>query len=266
MAAVEFDVPEPGIGRITLNRPDRMNSINEEWVNDFHDILDCLDQDPSVRVVVLRGVGKAFCAGFDLKQEGDLYDKPGVNRVTVQLDSQIRIATLAEKMIRLRQPIIAAIHGAAAGGGLAIALASDIRVASRSASFHVANARIGLSAGESGISWLFPRLVGLSRCMELLLTGRRFDAEEADRIGLLTRLTEDDAVIETAFEIARAIASNAGFGVRMSKDVIYANLSAPDIRTASAIENRTQLLCGFTGDPREAMAAFREKRAPRFNS
>ncbi|MBA3054007.1 MAG: enoyl-CoA hydratase/isomerase family protein [Sphingomonadales bacterium] len=266
MAAVEFTVPEDGIGLITLNRPERYNAITAEWIADFHAILDRLVNDRSVRAVVLTGAGQGFCSGFDLKESHAELEASGGASVAAALDMQERLATIVEKMIRARQPIIAAVNGPAAGGGFAITLGSDIRVAARSASFHVANARIGLSAGECGMSWLFPRLVGLSRCFELLVTGRRFDAEEADRIGLLSRLVDDDALLETAFEIARMIAANAAFGVRMSKDVIYASLSAPDIRTASAIENRTQLLCGYTGDMAEAAAAFREGRAPRFNT
>jgi enoyl-CoA hydratase len=266
MAAVEFSTPEPGIRVITLNRPERMNAINREWIDDFHAILDALVNDRSVRAVVLTGAGKGFCSGFDLKASHEFLEEPGGSVVAASLDFQERLASIPEKMLRARQPIIAAVNGPAAGGGFAVALASDIRVASRSASFHVANARIGLSAGECGMSWLFPRLVGLSRCFELLVTGRPFDAEEANRIGLLSRLVDDEALMESAMEIARSIATNSGFGVRMSKDVIYAALSAPDIRTASAIENRTQLLCGYTGDMDEAMLAFREKRAPRFSN
>ncbi len=264
MPAVTFSVDESGIGFITLNRPRSLNAINREWVEDFHAILDRLMNDNSVRVVVLTGAGEAFCAGFDLKSGDEARREDGSSHVTTMLNFQERIATIIEKMIRARQPIIAAIKGASAGGGLAIALASDIRVAGRSANFHVANARIGLSAGECGISWLFPRLVGLSRCFELLLTGRRFDAEEADRIGLLARLVDDDQVMTTALDIAQSIAANSAFGVRMSKEVIYAALSAPDFHTANAIENRTQLLCGYTGDTQEAFQAFREKRKPKF--
>lgn len=264
MAAVELSVAEPGIGLITLNRPESLNAINRLWVEDFHAVLDQLAADRTLRAVVLTGAGRAFCAGFDLKS-GDEVGDDGARTVAGMLDFQERLAALVERMIRARQPIVAAITGAAAGGGLALALASDIRVAGHSAHFHVANARIGLSAGECGISWLFPRLVGLSRCFELLLTGRRFAAEEADRIGLLSRLVDDAEVMATALEIARAIAANSAFGVRMSKEVIYAALSAPDLRTASAIENRTQILCGYTGDTAEAIAAFREKRQPRFD-
>lgn len=261
MATVTFEIVEPRVGLITLNRPERMNAINAEWLADLHAIFDRLQDDRSVRAVIVTGAGRGFCAGYDLKDDYDLAGAPA----SEQLDLQERIAAIAERLMRMRQPVIAAINGPCAGGGLALALAADLRVAARSANFHVANARIGLSAGESGISWLFPRLVGLSRCMEVLLTGRPFDAEEADRMGLLSRLVDDAALMETALGIARAIAANPPFAMRMSKDVIYANLSAPDLRTAAAIENRTQLLCGATGEMAETVRAFREKRAPRYD-
>ena len=260
MATVSFEVIEPRVGLITLNRPERMNAINAAWLTDLHAILDSLHDDRSIRAVIVTGAGKGFCAGFDLR------DEHGFDTATVGelLDWQERIAAVAQRLVQMRQPVIAAINGPTAGGGLALALAADIRVAARSANFHVANARIGLSAGESGISWLFPRLVGLSRCMEVLLTGRPFDAEEADRMGLLSRLVADEALMETALGIARAIAANPPFAMRMSKDVIYTNLSTPDLRTAAAIENRTQLLCGKTGEMDETVRAFREKRAPNY--
>lgn len=266
MAAVTFEVIEPRIGLITLNRPDRLNAIDDQWLADFHAILDRLHDDRTIRAVIITGAGRGFCAGFDLKGDHGFLKAEGPTRVGIQLDWQERLAAVAEGLTRMRQPVVAAINGPTAGGGLALALAADIRVAAHSANFHVANARIGLSAGESGISWLFPRLVGLSRCMEVLLTGRPFDAQEADRMGLLSRLVDDAALLQTALEIARAIAANPPFGVRMSKDTIYANLSAPDLRTAAAIENRTQLLCGTTGEMDETMRAFREKRPPNYDS
>lgn len=264
MAVIDFTVPEAGIGLITLNRPERMNAINAEWIGDFHAILDRLHGDASIKVVVLTGAGRGFCGGFDLKASHSYDEVPPDQRVPAGLNMQEWLSSLPERMIRARQPIIAAINGPAAGGGLAIALAADMRVAARNANFAAANSRLGISAGESGMSWLFPRLVGLSRCFELLLTGRMFDAEEADRIGLLTRLVDEGQALEAAMELARGIAQMSGFALRMSKDVIYANLSAPDIRTGSAIENRTQLICGSTGNMQEAAAAFREKRKPQF--
>jgi len=266
MAAVEFSMVEDGIGLIRLNRPDVMNAINGEWIEDFHAILDTVRENASVRTIVLTGAGRGFCAGMDLKADHAYSRGTKAEKAVKSWDTQERLALIVEKLTRLRQPVIAAVNGAAAGGGFAIALGCDIRVAARSASFLVANVKVGLSAGECGISWLFPRLVGLSRCFELLITGRRFGADEAERIGLVSRVVDDEALMESALEIARAIAANSRFAVMMSKDVIYTNLSAPDIRTAQAIENRTQMVCGATGDFNDAAKAFREKRRPVFKS
>ncbi len=252
---------EDGIAILTLNRPERLNAIDQSWIEGMHSALDRLAADRSIRVVILTGAGRGFCAGADLKREGQV-----IQNVSDGLRGQDRLASIFERMTRLPQPVIAAVNGPAAGGGLALAIASDVRIASNKANFHVANARIGLSAGECGISWLFPRLVGLSRCFELLLTGRPFDAAEAEKIGLVSKVTEPDDLMPEALSMARAIAANAAFGVAMTKEVVWANLGAPDLRTAIALENRTQILCVMTGDVDEAMSAFREKRPPRFNS
>lgn len=263
MTTVLMTAIEDGIALVTLNRPDRLNAINDEWIADFHAVLDRLTQDASVRVVILTGAGRGFCSGADLRREGPILSDEG-GKVQTGLRGQESLARICERLSRLRPPVIAAVNGPAAGAGLALALACDIRVASHDATFHVANARIGLSAGDCGISWLFPRLVGLSRCFELLLTGRPFDAAEAERIGLLSRVVPGDQLMEAATTIARAIAANAPFGVAMTKEVVWANLTTPDLHTAMLLENRTQVLCALTGDVDEAAQAFREKRAPRF--
>ena len=266
MSVILLDVVEDGIALVTLNRPDRMNAINDAWISELHAILDRLAADRAVRVVVLTGAGRGFCAGADLKQEGPLLREGAEGKVREAMRGQESLSRLFERITRLPQPVIAAVNGPAAGGGFALALAADVRLASDTANFHVANARIGLSAGECGISWLFPRLVGLSRCFELLLTGRAFDAVEAERIGLVSRVLPGNQLMEAAMSLARTIAANAAFGVAMTKEVVWANLSAPDLRTAMALENRTQVLCALTGDLDEAMAALREKRPPRFNT
>jgi enoyl-CoA hydratase/carnithine racemase len=266
MSTILLDEVEPGIGVLTLNRPDRLNAINDDWIADMGGALDTLQASTSIRVVVITGAGRGFCAGADIRQDGAVLDGDDGARVRNGMVGQAGLARIFERITTLPQPVIAAVNGPAAGGGLALALASDIRLASEAANFHVANARIGLSAGECGISWLFPRLVGLSRCFELLLTGRPFDAAEAERIGLVSRVTPAGELMGAALEIARAIAANAPFGVRMTKEVVWANLSAPDLRTAMALENRTQVLCAMTGDVNEAMAAFREKRPPTFRN
>ncbi len=265
MNPILLDVVEDGIAVLTLNRPERLNAIDDAWIEGMHEALDRLNADRAIRVVVVTGAGRGFCAGADLKREGPVIEDAGAGQVRDGMRGQERLSSIFERMTRLRQPIIAAVNGAAAGGGLALAIAADVRIASSKASFHVANARIGLSAGECGISWIFPRLVGLSRCFELLLTGRPFDAAEAERIGLVSRVTEPEHLMPAALDLARAIAANAAFGVAMTKEVVWANLGTPDLRAAIALENRTQVLCVMTGDVDEAMNAFKQKRPPRFN-
>lgn len=248
-----------GILLATINRPERMNAIDRGLIGAFEALFDRLDADREARVLVLTGAGRAFCAGADLKS--DFVAAAGPEE---SLASQLRLARIVERMTNLRQPVIAAVNGAAAGGGFAFTLGADIRIAARSASFAIANARLGLSGGECGISWLLPRAIGLSRAFELMLTGRRFDAEEADRIGYVLRVVEDDALIHTALETARLIAANAPFGVWMTKDIVRRNLETASLQSAIALEARTQLLCGQGGDFREAVAAFFEKRPPDF--
>lgn len=265
MNPIVLDIVEDGIAVLTLNRPERLNAIDDAWIEGMHEALDRLHEDRAIRVAIVTGAGRGFCAGADLKREGPVIEDAGAGKVRDGMRGQERLSSIFERMTRLRQPIIAAVNGAAAGGGLALAIAADVRIASNRATFHVANARIGLSAGECGISWIFPRLVGLSRCFELLLTGRPFDAAEAERIGLVSRVTEPEHLMPAALDLARAIAANAAFGVAMTKEVVWANLGTPDLRAAIALENRTQVLCVMTGDVDEAMSAFKEKRPPRFN-
>lgn len=155
-------------------------------------------------------------------------------------------------------------NGPAAGGGLALALASDVRIAAASARFNVAFVRLGLSGCDIGTSWLLPRLIGVSRAFELLLTGRIIDATEADRIGLVTRVVRDGEVVEAALEVARDILANSPMGVRMTKEVMWSQLEIGSLQAGIDLENRTQIVTSHTRDHDEAAGAFREGRAPTF--
>ncbi|MEA3020941.1 MAG: enoyl-CoA hydratase, partial [Actinomycetota bacterium] len=164
----------------------------------------------------------------------------------------------------LRQPVIAAVIGPAAGGGFALALASDVRVAAASARFNVAFVRIGLSGCDIGVSWMLPRLVGASRAFELQLTGRIIDAAEADRIGLLLKIVPDGMVVDAALETALLIRQNSPIGVWFTKEVMWSNLEIPSLQAGIDIENRNQILASQTNDAREARSAFLERRDPTF--
>lgn len=258
--AVELTVerPEAGIVVATLNRPERLNALTDDLFRSLARFVDDVAGDPDARVVVLSGAGRAFCAGLDLDLAARL---PGMS-ATEFLRTQERWAASIVAFHRLAIPVIAAVQGAAAGAGFSLALAADIRVASRSARFNAAFVRVGLSAGDCGASWFLPRIVGRGRASEILLTGRFVSADEALDIGLVSDVVEDGHALERALEIARAIRGNSPFGMRMTKQILS---SAPtSLEAALEVENRTQVLASRTADMREALDAFREKREPRF--
>jgi enoyl-CoA hydratase len=266
LATIKISRPRDGVTLLTLDRPDRLNAMNHELVADLHDALDDVAADHACRVAILTGAGRAFCAGLDLKGAGSPVGIDGLGRAQAGLKSQQHIAALVPHMRAVPKPIIAAVNGAAAGGGLALTLGSDIRVAAESARFNVAFVRIGLSGCDVGVSYLLPRLVGASRAFELMLTGRFVDAAEAERIGLVSRVVPDGEVVDAALECAELIVANSPFGVWMTKEVMWSNLEAGSLQAAIDLENRTQILTTFTEDMPEAMRAFLEKRAPKFQN
>ena len=263
---VERDVA-PGVTVVTMNRPEKLNAMDVGLVSGLHDALDEAGTDPDCRVIVLTGAGRGFCAGLDLAGFGAPPDRgQGAGTVQRGFAVQQHIAALIPRLRRLRQPVIAAVNGPASGGGFALVLGSDIRVAARSARFNAAFVRIGLSACDIGTSWLLPRLVGAARAHELMLTGRLFDADEALRIGLVTDVVDDDRLLERVLDEASLVARNAPFGVFMTKEVMWSALEIPSQAAAIDLENRTQIMTSFTADQREAMAAFVEKRDPRYEN
>ena len=203
---VLIDQPAEGVTRLTLNRPDKLNALTLDLVNELYAALDAVDADHDCRAVILTGAGKGFCAGLDLNGFGTVAGTEKLGRVQKGMHTQQLIADVVHRMRDVRQPIISAINGAAAGGGFAFACASDIRYAGESAKFGTAFVRLGLSGCDIGVSWMLPRLIGASRAWELLLTGRVFDAAEADRIGLISRVVPDEALTDTVLEVAAEIA------------------------------------------------------------
>ncbi|SDC21081.1 Enoyl-CoA hydratase [Geodermatophilus telluris] len=264
---LRLESPEPGIAVLTLDRPERLNALSPDLLRELHATLDRLAADPSVRVLVLTGAGRGFCAGLDLTA----YDMGGEGRRGEEDSPQRRlalqqhIAALVPKLRGLPQVVVAAVNGPAAGGGLALALASDVRVAAASAVFGVAFVRLGLSGCDIGVSWLLPRLVGASRAFEMLLTGRLVDAAEADRTGLVSRVVPDGEVLDAALETARAVLANSPMGVRLTKEVMWSQLEVGSLQAGIDLENRTQILATYTRDADEAAQAFRGRRAPVFH-
>jgi enoyl-CoA hydratase len=261
---VRIDEPAPGVQVLTLNRPHRLNAMSGELISDLHRAIDHVAANEECRVVVITGAGRGFCAGLDLKDPPSR--RPGAAEVSPQsrMHVQQAIASLVPKLRSLRQPVIAAVNGPASGGGFALALACDIRIAAASARFNAAFVRIGLSGCDIGVSWLLPRLIGAGRSHELLLTGRLVDAAEADRIGLVNRVVPDGEVLHAALATAAEIAANSPMGVWMTKEVAWSQLEVASLQAGIDLENRTQIMTTFTRDHREQLAAFLEKRPARY--
>jgi enoyl-CoA hydratase len=255
---------EGRIAIVTMSRPNKLNAMTAGLVQDLHDVLSLLHVDNSLRAIVLTGDGRGFCAGLDLSGYGVLPGTEDLGRVPAGMRVQQHIAALAIQMRSHSKPIIAAVNGPAAGGGLALALASDVRIAAPSAKFNVAFVRIGLSGCDIGVSWMLPRLIGASRAFELLLTGRIVDADEADRIGLVTKVVPEGEVVAAAIETARMICANSPMGVWMTKEVMWSQLEIPSMQAGIDMENRNQIMLSQTADFPEAMKAFLEKRPPSF--
>jgi enoyl-CoA hydratase len=264
MSAVSIDRPADGVALLTLNRPEKLNAMNAALIAELHSALDQVGADLACRTIVITGAGRGFCAGLDLGGFGEAPGAAGRGPVGQGMATQQYIASIVPKLRSLHQPVIAAVNGAAAGGGLALALGSDIRIAGASARFNVAFVRIGLSGCDIGVSWMLPRLIGASRAWELMLTGRIIDSGEADKIGLVTRVVPDDELLDSALETAALIAKNSPWGVRMTKEVAWSQLEIGSLQAGIDLENRTQILSSQTQDAREGMAAFLEKRDPSY--
>lgn len=256
--------PAAGVRLLTLDRPERLNAMSAELIVDLHRALDDVACDDECRVVIITGAGQGFCAGLDLKERPT--SRPGAVDASPQsrLHVQQAIASLVPKLRGLRQPVIAAVNGPASGGGFALALAADVRIAAMSARFNAAFVRIGLSGCDIGVSWLLPRLIGASRSHELLLTGRLVDAAEADRIGLVSRVVPDDGLMEAALAVAAQITANSPMGVWMTKEVAWSQLEVGSLQAGIDLENRTQIMTTFTRDHHEQVEAFLDSRPARY--
>ncbi|AZG46614.1 enoyl-CoA hydratase/isomerase family protein [Gordonia insulae] len=250
---------KPGIVVVTLNRPDRYNAMTNLMFVELEQLAWGLETEDDCRVVILTGAGKAFCSGYDLADADDL---PNLGALGM-LDQQERAARALSAIRSLRVPVIAAVNGAAAGGGFSLALAADIRLAGTTAKFNAAFVRIGLSAGDLGTSWLLTRLIGPAKTSEICFTGRIVEAAEAEELGLVNSVSLDD-VLADSLALAEQIVTNSPGGVQLSKRALQANLEVGSYAAALELENRGQALLTRSPDMAEALAAFKEKRAPVF--
>jgi enoyl-CoA hydratase/carnithine racemase len=246
--------PHAGVVVLRLNRPKRLNAINDVLRRELTEALASVAGDATVHAVVLTGTGRGFCSGIDMRDFGqgvpDAAD-PAIDR----LRFQEAMAALPRAIGNLPQPVVAAVNGPCVGGGLALCLASDIRICSTAATFGNAAILLGLSGAEMGMSYHLPRIVGTSVAADWMLTGRTVTAEEADRRGLVSELVEPDRLVGRAVEIASGIAELAPLGVQLTKRALQVNTDATGLDAALELENRNQVLSHATDDA----AAMRQK-------
>ncbi len=253
--------PETRVATITLNRPDKLNALTFEVYDELREVFEALDLEPGVRAVVLTGAGeRAFCTGGDVNDIiGELFgrDYQGL------LDFTRRTGALILAMIRCRRPIVGALNGQVAGAGAVIAAACDVRIASDDARIAYLFTKVGLSGADMGATWLLPRIVGLGRAAELLLTGSFISAEEAERIGLYNRVVSKAEVRDEARRFAERLARGPSFGLEVTKKMLYRE-AAMDLESAFAAEVEIQAACMEDPNFRESYDAFVEKRKPQF--
>jgi enoyl-CoA hydratase len=246
---------------VTLNRPDSLNAMNDALVDELRHIFVELYWRRDVRVVVLTGAGRAFCAGLDLKSWG----VGGGERSTADsLDGQRRIAEIVIAMRRCPQPVIALVNGPASGGGFALALGSDVRIATPTARMNAAFIRVGLSACDIGVSYFLPRMVGSSIAAEYMLTGRFFTPERARELGLVSAVVDHADLEAHGRSLAAEMLHATPLGLRLTKEALNISVDAGGLEAVIAMEDRNQILCARDSNFAEGVAAFLEKRPPRY--
>lgn len=251
---------EGSLDIVTLNRPERLNALDDRLTARLRDYFESRYRDERCRVIILKGDGRAFCAGLDLdSDQSRRFAESGLgDAMAVQRD--IRDIMIA--MRRAPQPIVGLIHGATVGGGFVLSLAADIRIAAEGTRMNAAFIKIGLGGCDVGASYLLPRLIGASAAAEILFTGNDLSAQRALALGLVSQVVPPGDLLAAGKRMAGAMLATAPLGLRMTKQCFNANLDAPSFEAAIALEDRNQVILGRTADFREGVTAFREKRTP----
>ncbi|MBP2313530.1 2-(1,2-epoxy-1,2-dihydrophenyl)acetyl-CoA isomerase PaaG [Azospirillum soli] len=257
-ASILFEVAD-GVATLTLNRPDKLNSFTSDMHAEVRDALFRVKEDESVRCLLLTGAGRGFCAGQDLS---DRAVAPGQEMPDLGQSIETNYNPLVRTLRALDMPVIAAVNGVAAGAGANIAFACDLVLAGRSASFIQAFCKLGL-VPDSGGTWFLPKLIGTQRAMALAMLGEKVTAEEAERLGMIYKAVDDAELMPTASALARQLATQPTKGLALIKKAIYAS-TTNTLDEQLDLERDLQRAAGRTADYREGVAAFLEKRAPRF--
>ncbi|MFX1449081.1 MAG: enoyl-CoA hydratase/isomerase family protein, partial [Promethearchaeota archaeon] len=257
----------------------KLNAISFQMIKDLHTLFDSLMVNLDCRVVILKAEGKEFCAGLDLKESMILQSKkkppelkekyyflkaPDKDIIKAKIYAQWHTSNIIVKMRKINQPIIALVQGAASGAGFAFSLAADVRIASNKARFNNAFINVGFSGSDLGSSYHLPRLIGMARAAEILYTGRFVDAYEAERIGLVLSVVDEEKLLDVGIELAENMLYKSPLGLRMTKQAINLSLDSPSLETILQVENRAQMLCSASDDIMEGVQSFFEKRNPKY--
>ena len=263
MAYIEVEQPRPHVTLVTLNRPERMNAMAFDVMIPLREALEEISVDNDCRVVVLTGAGHGFCSGADLEATGVVPNISGLKRTTIARRALKALDDVILAVRDMHQPVIAAVNGAAIGGGFCLASACDLRLASDSAYFRAAGINNGLTSTELGISYLLPRQIGFARAFDILLTGRDVTAEEAERIGFVSELVPGDGLLERCYERAESIIGFSQVGVEITKQLLWASYDAGGLHGHMNHEGHAQLYVRMTTHNfEEKIAAWKEGRDP----
>jgi enoyl-CoA hydratase len=265
MSFVLVDKPHPHVTVVTLNRPERMNAMAFDVMLPFAEALRDVGRDNDTRTVIITGAGEGFCSGADLQSSGRIPHIEGLTRPSIAQRAAALLHDVILAINELPQPVIAAINGPAIGGGMCLAASTDLRVAAPTAYFRAAGINNGLTAAELGLSFTLPRAVGSTRAFEIMFTGRDVSAQEAEQIGLVSKVVEADALLPTCFEMADRIASFSRVGIELTKKMAWAGLESGSFRAHISHEMNAQLFVRMTTQNfEEAIAARAEGRKPLF--
>lgn len=262
MALVEVIEEGEHIRIVRLNRPDRLNALSIDLAVELDGALAAVGNDNTARVVILTGAGRAFCSGLDLKDYGVIPNVDGLSVHRIAGRSMRIYSQITKRLRSVPQPVIAAVNGPAYGGGMCLALGADLRIAGRSAEFNATGIVNGLTSTEMGAGWILPRLIGSANANDLLLTGRRLDAADAQRMGLVSRVVADDDLAGEAAAMAAGMVRYSHYGLEMTKQALWAELEIASLDAAIEFEDRNQLMAGFTDNLPEAIRAFDQDRDP----
>ena len=252
------------VATLTLKRTDKLNCLNAAILHEMSAALIDLNENEGVKALILTGDGRAFCSGADLAEQpyGTDKNQPGISRAE-HITPFVSFGWVVKQIEDFTKPVIAAVNGIAAGGGLALALAADIRIASENAAFSAIFVKRGL-VPDCGVSYYLPRLVGVSKALELMWTGDKIDAREAERIGMVNKVVPHGALMKSAYEFAHVLAKGPSLAIEMIKLMTYTALKADSVMTQMAVENHMQQVCMESEDVKEGVMGFLEKRPPRF--